>query len=120
MYIKYEWFYWELVTRRRIRFYISQSRSHQLLTTLRMRLNAISPDTDEFVYDNVLDDDGNPVMLKKYDLKYIIISVDKYSIYNDVGCSELYKEFFKILPIIQLWEMRIKWRLLDAHTIVDN
>jgi hypothetical protein len=49
--------------------------------------------TNQFVYDIETDVSGNDIYIEKYDMKYILVSTDKYSIYNDGEHTDLYKEF---------------------------
>ena len=53
----------------------------------------VDPDTQQYVYDIKTDGSGNTLYVEKYEMKYIIVSTDKYSVYNDKEHTELYKEF---------------------------
>ena len=43
----------------------------------------IDPDTQQYVYDIETDSSGNTLYVDKYEMKYIVVSSDKYSVYND-------------------------------------
>jgi hypothetical protein len=53
----------------------------------------VVPDTQQYVYDIKTDASGNTLYVEKYEMKYIVVSSDKYSVYNDKDHTELYKEF---------------------------
>ena len=53
----------------------------------------INPDTQQYEYDIQTDSSGNILYVEKYEMKYIVVSTDKYSVYNDKEHTELYKEF---------------------------
>ncbi len=43
----------------------------------------VDPDTQQYVYDIKTDASGNTLYVEKYEMKYIVVSPDKYSVYND-------------------------------------
>ena len=53
----------------------------------------IDPVTLQYVYDYETDNSGNQIYVEKYEMKYIIVSTDKFSVYNNGEHTELYKEF---------------------------
>ena len=53
----------------------------------------IDPDTHQYVYDIKTDSSGNTLYVEKYEMKYIVVSSDKYSVYNDGEHTDLYKDF---------------------------
>ena len=53
----------------------------------------IDPVTHQYVYDYETDNSGNTLYVEKYDMKYIVVSTDKFSVYNDGAHTDLYKEF---------------------------
>ena len=53
----------------------------------------IDPVTHQYVYDYETDISGNTLYVEKYEMKYIVVSTDKFSVYNDGAHTDLYKEF---------------------------
>jgi hypothetical protein len=49
--------------------------------------------TLQYVYDYETDNSGNQIYVEKYDMKYILVSTDKFSVYNNGEHTDLYKEF---------------------------
>jgi len=61
--------------------------------TYDIEMAVIDPVTMQYVYDYETDNSGNIIYVEKYEMKYIIVDIDKYSIYNDKDYTTLYKEF---------------------------
>jgi hypothetical protein len=54
--------------------------------------SVIDQATQQFVYDIDTDASGNDIYIEKYDMKYILVTIDRYYIYNDKEHTDLHKE----------------------------
>ena len=65
----------------------------QLRKHMTWNKQSVDPDTHQYVYDIKTDSSGNTLYVEKYEMKYIVVSADNYSVYNDGEHTDLYKDF---------------------------
>jgi len=73
--------------------YIKEKTQETITETYDVEKAVVDPDTHQYVYDIETDASGNVLYVEKYEMKYIVVSSDKYSVYNDGEHTDLYKEF---------------------------
>jgi len=82
--------------------YIKEKTQETITETYDAEQAVIDPDTRQYVYDIKTDSSGNKLYVEKYEMKYIVVSSDKYSVYNDGEHTDLYKEFDCDLTNVQI------------------
>jgi len=73
--------------------YIKEKTQEIITETYDVEKAVVDPDTHQYVYDIKTDASGNTLYVEKYEMKYIVVSSDKYSVYNDGEHTDLYKDF---------------------------